>query len=141
MKLLTLLPEDWKPEIDCSKADVIISEGILYLNDFDGHWICRTGQNFKYKNLKKADCAYSRTVNGLKELQPEPRPADSIKLSECSANHLILCVDENCRPCRATKSSCGWVVVGMTGDVHCHGDLMKTMVNFGGIKIYDMEQD
>lgn len=79
MKLLTLLPEDWKGETDVSKADFCIdNNGVV--------WIPR-GVPFATEDA--VSTYYTVTNCKPVELTPEPRPADSMKLSECDGSHVI----------------------------------------------------
>ena len=94
MKELTLLPEYWKGEIDYSKADVLVSKtGIYVLRfEFEDWFVNQHGAFERLANIEKFGGikeAYVRERDELVRLKPEPRPADSIKLSECDGKHLV----------------------------------------------------
>ena len=92
MKELKLLSEDWKGEIDYSGVEIIIRNGTLYQvepekqHDLDFIKKC-------YAEDTRGSRFYGVGMTALNkiDLAPEPRPADSIKLSECNGRHLIVC--------------------------------------------------
>jgi len=137
MKELKLLPEDWKCEIDYSSADVAISPaGFISL--------LKTGERIEKPEVwnfyRLAECK-------LIELTPEPRPADSIKLSECDGKHVITVDNSRGYNRRITyethrENSC-WYVRDFDGKwcqrSSCLVKLVEEM-KLTNIKIYDMSK-
>jgi hypothetical protein len=138
MKKLTVLPENWKPEIDYRKAKFFITRSGLFAAAGEGQ-----------KGSPSESWAFYDIVNCEPvKMTPEPRPADSIKLSECEPHHFIECLDGEARTCYATYISSPdafrteeWVVRNMRGSIEAHGDLVRMMHNFGSIEIYDMTEE
>ena len=132
MKLLTLLPDDWKGEIDVSKARFAIDEnGDLWIPSTKGMMEFAQGN------------AYYGIVNKEPSiLQPEPRPADSIKLSECGGKHIIVGWRNN-DTCKAVYSGREWHLSSGVGNVIDHrDDICFLLFNMAvtNIKIYDISQ-
>jgi len=134
MKELKLLAEDWKGEIDYSRAAVRVwSNGVAIAHQ---------------ARERSEGCKYYKIVRGeLEELRPLPRPADSIKLSECDGKHVITVDNSRGSNRRITyethrEKSC-WYVMDFDGKWHqrfsCLVKLVEEM-KLTNIKIYDMSQ-
>jgi len=135
MKELKLLPEDWKGEIDYSKAHVRCWGSA----SFGG---VNIGQGAAEKDIGSR--YYRRTEDGiLEELEPEPRPANSIKLSECDGRHLIKC--HSLTPITIRREGVNWQGRNMNGVTQYPSNsslaLLLANVSTETIKVYDMTED
>ena len=135
MKELKLLPEDWKGEIDYSKAHVRCWGSA----SFGGVTI---GQGAAEKDIGSR--YYRRIPDGrLEEIEPEPRPADSIKLSECNGRHLIVC--HSLTPLTFRRENAMWQGRALNGIAQYTPNsslaLLMTNVSTETIKVYDMTED
>ena len=137
MKLLELLSEDWKDEINGTKAKFAINEFGQLSNQLPGI-------GFKYHS----DVKYYDIIDGEPvKLTPEPRPADSIKLSECDGRHVITVDNSKGSNRRITyethrENSC-WYVRDFDGKWCQRSSYLVELVEemeLTNIKIYDMSK-
>jgi uncharacterized protein YbaR (Trm112 family) len=129
MKLLTVLPEDWKGEIDYQKAKFAIDAENQIQTPIDASiWTYGPTYNSFYD-----------IIDGIPvRLEPEPRPIDSIKLSECDGRHLITGTTPIYgNKLRAVKVDGSWSVrVFETDSEFRTGNSITCAIE--NIKIYDM---
>jgi hypothetical protein len=125
MKELKLLPENYTGFVKPRVADIQVINGgvtILYISDP----IFIEGATY-----------YRMKGNDLFEVKPEPRPIDSIKLSECTNEHVIMMT----LPCgskgRAITGFHEWNVHNFENGQYFELESLLEM-KFTDIKIYEM---
>jgi hypothetical protein len=149
MKELKLLAEDWKGEIDVRKADVVISAlgTFIKTNPASPNWINAVGDESCFAmdgEFIRAYCLSTFTAK-LEELTPEPRPADSIKLSEIDHCHIIIAKyhGDTCR-IHAKLDTSGkrfyYAEVLHSSKIETKSTADGIFSTFSDIKIFDMTQ-
>jgi hypothetical protein len=130
MKLLALLPENYSETVKPRIADIQVINGgvtILYISDP----IFIEGATY-----------YRMKGNNLFEVKPEPRPADSIKLSECDYTHMVIAtIKSNGETIRAAIEHGRAVTRDFRGDVVTEFPDFRSLANYEiwmDVRIYDM---
>ena len=152
MKLLTLLPEEWKTEIDYTKADVLIVGHNTFLRHEDEYeniqYLDQDCDTLERSEVKDITAAYVMNGTGLSEIHPEPRPDDSIKLSECDGRHLVSFDGINKgKVWKAIYICPAWICINSEGRQKGRFRTLLGLIsdackdNGESIRIYDMEQE
>ena len=130
MKELQILPENYSERVTPRIADIqVINGGVTILNISDPVFI--DGATY-----------YRIAGSQLEELTPEPRPADSIKLSECDGRHLITQTIKDKTVSTRLESELDGVYVFVArntkGRVLGRLDMTAPIGSFIDIKVYDI---